>query len=267
MSPGWGSNLVAVGAVAPVMALSADEGRVASGADSRVADPARSAARTFAGQLAARGITVGSAVGRAKAPVDAVEVASARSPAIASLVEHTLTVSDNDMAEALAHLAGGKLGGSASFAGGAAATTKVLASLGVPTAGLRLSDGSGLARGDQVSPATLAGALAAVATQKQPEGQPPAGVPTWPTATGLPVAGLTGTLATRFTSTDAKAGRGVVRAKTGTLTGVSGLAGLVRDRDGRLLAFAFLAAGVPAKDRATAAFDRAAASLARCGCR
>jgi D-alanyl-D-alanine carboxypeptidase/D-alanyl-D-alanine-endopeptidase (penicillin-binding protein 4) len=206
-------------------------------------------------------------VARATPAAGATPVAAASSPALATLVEHTLTVSDNDMAEALAHLAGGKLVGAASFAGGATATTKVLASLGVPTAGLRLSDGSGLSRGDQVSPATLAGALSAVAAGKVPAGAPAGGAPTWAVATGLPVAGLTGTLAARFTASDAKAARGVVRAKTGTLTGVSGLAGLVRDLEGRLLAFAFLAGGVAAKDRALAAFDRAAAALARCGCR
>ena len=87
--------------------------------------------------------------------------------------------------------------------------------------------------------------------------------------TGLPVAGFTGTLADRFLVGSAKAGAGVVRAKTGTLTGVSALAGTVPDREGRVLAFAFLvdrtadggALEVPA------ALDRAAAALATCGCR
>ena len=41
------------------------------------------------------------------------------------------------------------------------------------------------------------------------------------------------------------AGRGSVRAKTGTLTGVNALAGLVRDRTGRLRAFAFIGDGSP----------------------
>jgi D-alanyl-D-alanine carboxypeptidase/D-alanyl-D-alanine-endopeptidase (penicillin-binding protein 4) len=66
------------------------------------------------------------------------------------------------------------------------------------------------------------------------------------------------------------AGAGVVRAKTGTLTSVSTLAGLVQDKDGRLLAFALLADRVGPTtadtERAEAALDRAASALASCGC-
>jgi D-alanyl-D-alanine carboxypeptidase/D-alanyl-D-alanine-endopeptidase (penicillin-binding protein 4) len=267
VAPSWGSALLAVGEVAPVTALSVDEGRVSPGGQSRVADPARSAARSFAAALVARGIAVRGEVARGRAPSGAVEVAAGRSPSIATLVEHTLTVSDNDMAEALAHLAGGVLGGGASFSGGAAATSKVLGALGVPTTGMKLSDGSGLSRSDQVSPMTLAAALTAVATHQEPQDMPTTGVTTWPTATGLPVAGLTGTLSDRFSGADMRAALGVVRAKTGTLTGVVGLAGLVRDRDGRLLSFGFLAGGVASLDRGRTALDRASAALARCGCR
>ncbi len=63
----------------------------------------------------------------------------------------------------------------------------------------------------------------------------------------------------------------MVRAKTGTLTSVSALAGVVHDSDGRLLAFAFVADEVAPGDGPTtaaeAALDRLASILARCGCR
>ncbi len=58
---------------------------------------------------------------------------------------------------------------------------------------------------------------------------------------GMPIAGFSGTLAHRYGLGTAAAGRGVVRAKTGTLDGVNTLAGVVYDADGRLLAFAFMA--------------------------
>jgi serine-type D-Ala-D-Ala carboxypeptidase/endopeptidase (penicillin-binding protein 4) len=139
----------------------------------------------------------------------------------------------------------------------------VLARLGVdPGAGMR--DGSGLAADDRVSAATLAGVLRLVIGAKNPG--------LHAIVAALPVAAWSGTLADRYLpgSTGAR-GAGVVRAKTGTLTGVSSLAGIVHDADGRLLTFALLAdqvaPGVDATRAAEAALDRIATILAGCGCR
>jgi D-alanyl-D-alanine carboxypeptidase/D-alanyl-D-alanine-endopeptidase (penicillin-binding protein 4) len=82
----------------------------------------------------------------------------------------------------------------------------------------------------------------------------------------MPVAAASGTLLGRFDGVR-KAGAGVVRAKTGTLTGVSSLAGTVIDSDGRQLAFAVLADKVGATGAARDALDAVAVALARCGCR
>ena len=59
----------------------------------------------------------------------------------------------------------------------------------------------------------------------------------------------------------------MLRAKTGTLTGVDALAGQVVDRSGRLLLFAFLTSArtVAGADGARAR-SSCAARLARCGC-
>jgi D-alanyl-D-alanine carboxypeptidase/D-alanyl-D-alanine-endopeptidase (penicillin-binding protein 4) len=85
---------------------------------------------------------------------------------------------------------------------------------------------------------------------------------------GLPVAGYSGTLVHRFTDRATQAGAGVVRAKTGTLMGVNTLAGVTIDVDGRLLAFAFMADHrTPALGSAAELVDRAASTLASCGCR
>ena len=85
--------------------------------------------------------------------------------------------------------------------------------------------------------------------------------------TGLPVAGFTGSLRERFAGPGTAAGTGMVRAKTGTLTGVNSLTGIVVDADGRTLAFAFMADQTTDRDKAVVALDRVAAALAACGCR
>jgi D-alanyl-D-alanine carboxypeptidase/D-alanyl-D-alanine-endopeptidase (penicillin-binding protein 4) len=85
--------------------------------------------------------------------------------------------------------------------------------------------------------------------------------------TGLPVAGFTGSLAERFEDAD-DPGRGLVRTKTGTLTGVSGLAGTVTDRTGAPMVFALLADDIALLDTldARAALDDIAGALASCRC-
>jgi D-alanyl-D-alanine carboxypeptidase/D-alanyl-D-alanine-endopeptidase (penicillin-binding protein 4) len=89
-----------------------------------------------------------------------------------------------------------------------------------------------------------------------------------PVLSGLPVAGFDGTLAKRYRTGPTVTAAGQVRAKTGTLNGVSALAGLVRTSGGRLLAFDVTADGVPLTGtlRAQAALDRVATALAACGC-
>ena len=266
VSPGWSSGLVAAGEVSPVTALMVDQGRESPGSTSRVDDPALSAGRYFAQRLRAQGIDVTGSVARAVAPSGGVDVAQVSSPTVAEMVEYTLTESDNDVAEALAHLAGGKLAGSASFEGGATATRSVLASYSVPTAGLSVSDGSGLSKGDRIEAITLARTIEAIVAGRAPTADNGASPVGWAVSTGMPVAGFTGTLADRFDTPSTKSGLGVVRAKTGTLTGVVSLAGFVRDREGRLLVFALLARGVPDIDQARTSVDRFASVLAGCGC-
>ncbi|HEX8866844.1 MAG TPA: D-alanyl-D-alanine carboxypeptidase, partial [Lentzea sp.] len=75
-----------------------------------------------------------------------------------------------------------------------------------------------------------------------------------------------GTLAGRYGG-NASAGKGWVRAKTGTLTGVNALAGVVVDVDGRVLVFAFMSASNGDPETAVRpALDVMAAALRGCGC-
>jgi D-alanyl-D-alanine carboxypeptidase/D-alanyl-D-alanine-endopeptidase (penicillin-binding protein 4) len=260
-APGWPTSYVSTGVVSPVMALSADGGRVSADSRVRDADPALAAGTWFARRLAQAGITVTPEVSRTVTVAGATPLATVSSPTVADLVERMLTTSDNDLAEALAHLSGAKLMGDATFAGGAKAASQVVEGLGIPTTGLALVDGSGLSRRNEVSARTLAGVLAAAVRDEPPVGTT-AGI-LWPLATGLPIAGVTGTLAERFDTAGTDPGRGVVRAKTGTLSGVVTLAGMARDRSGRLRVFAFLADASPGPLLdAQAALDRAASAIA-----
>ncbi|WP_438818936.1 D-alanyl-D-alanine carboxypeptidase/D-alanyl-D-alanine endopeptidase [Streptomyces hilarionis] len=243
--------------LAPVTALSADEGRTDdsdSGPTARVGDPAADATATFAALLRTAGVTTTSP-GPSKATTRAQSLATVASPPLSALVERMLTNSDNDIAEALARQTAVATGVRADFAGAGRAVHAQLKKLGLPVAGARFRDGSGLDRQDRLTADLLTALLVAAGDPRRPDLRP--------VLTGLPVAGFTGTLTSRYTDGAA----GVVRAKTGTLTGVNTLAGTVVDRDGRLLAFALMAAGTTDPAAAQTALDRAATALAGCGCR
>ncbi|WP_436985646.1 D-alanyl-D-alanine carboxypeptidase/D-alanyl-D-alanine endopeptidase [Streptomyces sp. enrichment culture] len=244
--------------LALVVPLMADEGRTddsASGPVTRVKDPAEDAARQFKDFLAAHGIK-STAPGPSKATTRAETLAAVSSPPLSALVERMLTNSDNDIAEALARQTATATGERADFAGAGRAVTARLRALGLPLKGAAVKDGSGLDRAGRLTPGLLTALLAKAADPSHPELRP--------ALTGLPVAGFTGTLSSRYTD----GASGVIRAKTGTLSGVHTLAGTLVDRDGRLLAFAFMATGTdPLAAAATQkALDEAATALAACGC-
>ncbi|MEU6845687.1 D-alanyl-D-alanine carboxypeptidase/D-alanyl-D-alanine-endopeptidase [Streptomyces sp. NPDC046716] len=248
--------------LAQVSALMADEARTDdsnSGPVARHADPAASAAQKFADLLEDHGIRTKGTPGPSKASGQAEDLAKVESPPLSALVERMLTNSDNDIAEALARQTAIAADESHDFDGAGRAIKKQLKKLGLPLSGAHFSDGSGLDRTDKASAALLTGLLAAAADRSRPELRS--------LLTGLPVAGFTGTLAHRYADEADASGTGLVRAKTGTLTGVNTLAGTVVDADGRLLVFAFMTEGAPGPQSAQAVLDRLASSVANCGCR
>lgn len=257
VSPHWPASYLPEDVVPPITSLWADQGE---GPDGRyVADPARAAATAFAAALGSKGITVRGAPQPAVSAPTAAEVAAVESAPLGEIVERTVAVSDNNAAEVIAHHLGLAVRQDASFAGGAAAVVQVLQQLGVNTAGSTVYDGSGLSRRNRLTAETLLGVLRVVASGEHPRLRQ--------VVTGLPVAGFTGSLQWRFDDVPAAA-RGRVRAKTGTLTGVSGLAGIVTDVDGNLMAFVAIADKV-AKPQTLAArqnLDRIAGALGACVC-
>jgi D-alanyl-D-alanine carboxypeptidase/D-alanyl-D-alanine-endopeptidase (penicillin-binding protein 4) len=195
---------------------------------------------------------------RKQATTGAVELAGVESAPIADLVELALTDSDNTIAEVLARLVARAAGRPASFADAGPAVLDALGRLGVGTAGAKLAGGSGLADGSRLSAQTLTAILSLAAKGGNAKLDS--------LLSGLPVAGASGTLGDRYQTGPSSFGRGVVRAKTGTLTGVTSLAGFVLDQSGRLLVFAFLADATGPTGPARAALDTAASTLAGCGC-
>ncbi len=250
MGPGWKRGYVQKGDVAPVSALSVDGGRRTDRAGTpRQRDPGLSAGRRLATLIGVR-----SAV-RGEAPRKARSLAHVDSLPVSDLVERMLRTSDNDIAEALGRHVARAMGQEASFEGEAAGLAAALKRVGVS---VDLRDASGLSPENRVSASALTRLLARVATDPR----------YGPVLTGLPVGGFDGTLSSRFRSKTTRIAAGQVRAKTGTLDGVSALAGFVRTQEGRLLAFDITADGVRfgATGVAQRALDRVATVLAECGC-
>lgn len=257
-SPQWRSDYLREDIVAPITALWVDGGRPAGGFG-RVDDPAAAAAAAFRRELIRVGVRISGSPTAGVASAGSEELARIESPPLAAIVEHLLQFSDNEVSEVIAHHVGLAVAGEGSFAGGTRGVIEVLDRLGIPLDGAAIYDGSGLARVNRLSGQTLV-ALLRLATD-------PGSPHLRPVLTGLPVAAFTGSLANRFDDGEPVA-RGLVRAKTGTLTGVHALAGLVTDRDGGTYAFV-LAADRVAVRRSLAArttLDRLAAALAACRC-
>ncbi|MEO6604593.1 MAG: D-alanyl-D-alanine carboxypeptidase/D-alanyl-D-alanine-endopeptidase [Aeromicrobium sp.] len=252
-SPDWKASFVTDNIVTPVSALWADQGVVGG---VRSGDPAESAARTFARLLEDRGLKVSGDPDSVKAPQSVTPVASVQSATVAQIVSAMVRTSDNLAAEVLLRQVAVASKKPASFDGGTEAVTEALDRASIDTTGLRLRDGSGLSSADRVSPTTLAQTVLASL----------ASLPTATLLSDLPVSGFSGTLADRFSKS--KGAYGLVRAKTGTLTGVHSLAGYVLEADGLPVIFAVMSDGTPdvAPVSAEAALDRVAAAIATCSC-
>ncbi|UZJ24431.1 D-alanyl-D-alanine carboxypeptidase/D-alanyl-D-alanine-endopeptidase [Rhodococcus antarcticus] len=261
LAPGWSRADVAGGYTAPVEALMLDGARSKPLVEDppRSATPALDAGRTFAQRLglAPAAVTAG------PAPDGARQLAEVRSAPLRTRAEAMLVRSDNLQAEAIGREVALARGQAPTFAGAAAAVSQTLAAHGIDVTGLTGLDTSGLSVDDRIPARLLSDVVAAAA------GSGPLSATLRPLLTWLPVAGATGTLANRYGgSRDAapSSGAGFVRAKTGTLDGVSSLAGTVADTDGRVLGFALMSTGAsPAVTRP--ALDAIATALRSCGCR
>ena len=260
LSPAWDPSHLANGFTAPVTALAVDIAKVRTDVEysPRQSDPVASAARAFATALGAAGVAVEGTPTRGRAPEGTVQLAEVRSAPMVQIVDYFLHTSDNAITEMVGRLVAIDAGLPASFDGATQAVLAQSRALGVDTTGAHLSDCSGLADGSALTVTTVLGLLRLVTDPAHPELR---GV-----AVGMPVAGFSGTLAERFTRSPAA---GQVRAKTGSLSGVTSLAGTVVDADGRALLFSVVADQTPPGGQGAprAAIDAFVARLAACGCR
>ena len=186
-------------------------------------DPAANSAELLIALLRDRGVTITGAGRSGDAPEEVTTLASIDSLTVAELVDQMNTYSDNTTAEMLLKEVGRVRSGEGSTEVGAAAATQILTELGLPTDGVVVLDGSGLAA-DEVTCDLLAAILETNGRDSE-------------LASGLPVAGETGTLRTRFLGTDAK---GRLRAKSGFLNQSTALSGFVDTIPGTVVTFAYI---------------------------
>jgi D-alanyl-D-alanine carboxypeptidase/D-alanyl-D-alanine-endopeptidase (penicillin-binding protein 4) len=208
--------------------------------------PAAAAALQFAKALRADGIRVEGRSGAGSAPAEAQELANVPSPPMRDLIRLTNVPSDNFMAETLVKDLGAAFGGAGTTAAGVGVVKTQLQAFGLTP---QVFDGSGLSRADRTTPRQVVHLLEAM------HGQEVAGA----FEGSLAVAGRTGTIRKRMRGT---AAQDRCRAKTGTLIGVSALAGLCESAGGDTIAFAMLMNRVSVA-RAHGVQDRVATAIAR----
>ncbi|SDJ65181.1 D-alanyl-D-alanine carboxypeptidase / D-alanyl-D-alanine-endopeptidase (penicillin-binding protein 4) [Nonomuraea maritima] len=195
-----------------------------------VDDPTAYAASLFREALKKHGVKVIGATTSGAAPEGAKELAKHESMPLSELLVPFLKLSNNIHAEILTKAMGRKAAGQGTWAAGLKVVTDFAKANGAEVINMR--DGSGLSRRDGFSPSSIATFLASLRDKPW--------FTTWYDA--LPVAGnnerfVGGTLRSRMQNT---AAANNVRAKTGSLTGVTALSGYVTSADGEPLVFSIM---------------------------
>ena len=211
-----------------------------------VAVPADFAGASFRAVLEDRGIPVTGSTRRVELPVESVvrrlSGPALGKPAARILARHTsrplaeyLEIvnkeSNNLFAELIFRATGRAASGIGSPSASALAVRETLVTLGVDTEGLFQVDGSGLSGENRVSAASFVDLIRRISEGSM-----------WPDYwASLPRAGTSYELGRMYQTAAANN----LRAKTGTIDGVSALTGMVRTQDGERLAFSLMVNGPP----------------------
>lgn len=194
-----------------------------------VADPTTNAGDVLAFVLKERGIKVGKRTVKAGAlPRDAEALATHASQPLSTLIRGVNKLSNNFMAEQILKTLDLSDDHPATFEGGLAKVRAHLESLGIPSEGLRLTNGSGLYDANRITAAQLTGLLVATYNDFRISAD---------FLASLPISGVDGTMRRRLR--DSAATR-YVRAKTGTLNESSALSGYAGAVGKAPLAFSIL---------------------------
>jgi D-alanyl-D-alanine carboxypeptidase/D-alanyl-D-alanine-endopeptidase (penicillin-binding protein 4) len=232
--------------VGPLSALTFNRGR-SGGRPYWQKRPPLYAARAFERALKRRDVVIGGAARTGRTQAAALPLAEHRSATMAEIARLTNRPSDNFNAETLIKALGKDYGAGGTTRAGAAVVRRTMTGFGLRP---RVADGSGLSRSNRTSPRQVVRLLQHMAADDQ----------TGPAfETSLAVAGRSGTLAYRMRRSVA---RDRCHAKTGTLNGVSALAGYCQTTAGSRVAFAILMNGVNIYAAHTLQ-DRMASVLAR----
>jgi D-alanyl-D-alanine carboxypeptidase/D-alanyl-D-alanine-endopeptidase (penicillin-binding protein 4) len=207
-------------------------GRIHAGSETllfwrRVYHPALFTGHSLRQELEAAGIRVSFAVRKHATPPGTPILLEHRSQSLTRIIQLGNKTSNNLVAEHLFLALGADVfGPPATFDKGRRAVDAYLRNIGVQPGTYRIENGSGLSRRNRIRPADLVRVLETSATDLSlgPD-----------LLASLPVAGRDGTLLRRFEGSPAV---GHVRAKTGTLGGVSCLTGYA-EYGGRHLVFTF----------------------------
>jgi D-alanyl-D-alanine carboxypeptidase/D-alanyl-D-alanine-endopeptidase (penicillin-binding protein 4) len=253
----WETADIAGGSIAPIQALMADSAR---NDPTQLYSPRSATPALAAGGDLARDLGLSTdAVSSGTAPQGARVIASVTSAPLETRLRDMLVDSDDVLAETMAIEVARARNMPASLDGATSAVTAVLRDAGFDMSQVTLRDTNGLSTQDRIPAGVLDDLLRSASGTQKPKLRPLLDM--------LPIAGATGTLSDRFSSVSGVAtAAGWVKAKTGTLTGVSGLAGIVQTRQNRVLTFAFLSTGTNPAD-ARPALDALAVRLRDCGCR
>ena len=182
------------------------------------------------------------------------EILTSESPQVIKMLDWFLLWSDNQLSERMAKIAAKYAGNEFNDEGVAVTFAEILISFGINPAQIVVIDASGLSRQNKVTAHALAQLLYKIHSD--------------PVLSrlieSLPVGGESGTLRNRYIETAPDA-VGLVKAKTGTLTGTVSLAGYVQSGD-REYAFVIIADKIrrtnSASDRARKTLDRYLAKIA-----